>query len=595
MKTRNPKSEIRNKCEIRNPKSETKLRQMLVLGIRISNLFRISDFGFRIWLLAASLALLIGERASAQTPKFLQKTADEWAAQLKSPTASTRRNAAFALGKIGNFSEKALPELKRALRDEKDSRAREAMVWAAGEIVNGLPSNDAELEAMLIESLRHTDKLVRRSAACALGQLASNSDATRAALASALSDKEQIVRQNAAWALGQLDDKAVPLLRQALSDTTSDSLVKRDAANALFTAARADASKMRPAMSDLLRMCSDRDPEVRKAGLVPLVKIVDKKDTQALPVLNKVLRDDPDPEVRRYAALALSNVGGQAAAEAVPVLVDALRNGEPHLKRSAAVALHNVGKVGAPAVPDLVKALQDADPELRKSAALALGGIGPSAAEAVPWLVHMVTDLKQPLEVRVESAEALTGMGNIAAVQGKIPDLLRVLGNPNEDGDLRIRLAWLFNAFVEHRPTMQAAFPVMSKICAEPATKDNGSTRYHCAYLLSIAYRQQAPDAAISVLADWLKDNTGKIYSNKRSSVGAQGLEKKGNAEVQLVLEGDSRIMAVDALRLIGRERIERSGRLNDIIQQLQGLVKDNDTHKELKKEAKRLLDILGR
>ena len=43
------------------------------------------------------------------------------------------------------------------------------------------------------------------------------------------------------------------------------------------------------------------------------------------------------------------------------------------------------------------------------------------------------------------------------------------------------------------------------------------------------------------------------------------------------------------------RERIERSGRLNDIIQQLQGLVKDNDTHKELKKEAKRLLDILGR
>src|SRR5438477_11974037 len=46
-KIRNPKLEIRNKFKARNPKSQTKRFRTLVL--RIWDLFRISDFGFRIW------------------------------------------------------------------------------------------------------------------------------------------------------------------------------------------------------------------------------------------------------------------------------------------------------------------------------------------------------------------------------------------------------------------------------------------------------------------------------------------------------------------------------------------------------------------
>src|SRR5438105_11967259 len=117
--------------------------------------------------------------------KFLQKTAAEWSAQLKSADAAARRNAAFALGKMGQFAQLALPDLKRVLPEEKDPRAREAMVWAAGEIAAGLSGADGELEAMLIQSLRHSDKLVRRSAACALGQLPTKTDAMRNALANA--------------------------------------------------------------------------------------------------------------------------------------------------------------------------------------------------------------------------------------------------------------------------------------------------------------------------------------------------------------------------------------------------------------------------
>ncbi len=160
-------------------------------------------------LLGAGLVLALGAgRAPAQsTPKFLHHTAAEWATQLRSGDAAARRNAAFALGKMGSFAAQALPEVKRSLRQEKDPRVREALVTAAGEIAAGTFGGDPELEAMLIEGLRDPDKLLRRSAACALGQIAGKDDAVRGALAQALRDPEQIVRQNAAWALGQLDEE----------------------------------------------------------------------------------------------------------------------------------------------------------------------------------------------------------------------------------------------------------------------------------------------------------------------------------------------------------------------------------------------------
>ncbi len=166
-----------------------------------------------------------------------------------------------------------------------------------------------------------------------------------------------------------------------------------------------------------------------------------------MPTLKKTL-NDPDPEVKRYAALAMSNIGGQAAVDALPILVETLRNGEPNLKQSAAVALHNIGKAAAPAVPDLVKALQDPDPDLRKNAALALGGIGEAAKDAVPLLVQILASPAQPKAVRVQAGEALTRMRNLAAIKERIPDVLRVLGNPDEDADIRLRTAWLFNSFV---------------------------------------------------------------------------------------------------------------------------------------------------
>jgi HEAT repeat protein len=301
---------------------------------------------------------------------------------------------------------------------------------------------------------------------------------------------------------------------------------------------------------------------------------------------------DGDPEVRRYAALAMSNIGGPQAEAAVPVLIDTLRRGDLDLRRAAAVALHNLGEVAAPAVPDLVKALSDTDPGLRKDAALALGGIGARAGDAVPWLVHLAANPKEPLDIRVEAAEALTGMGNLPPLRDKVPQLLKLLGDPDVHGDIRIRLAWLFNAFAEDGAIMTSAYPVFAKVCAEPGGKENLSPRYHCAFLLGVLQRQKAPDAAIDVLGEWLHDDTGRLYGRKRSSVGATGQEATGQATVQAVLQGDSRVMAVDALRLIGADRVRDR---KTIVAQLAALAGDNKLDPELKKKTVELLKMVNR
>lgn len=529
--------------------------------------------------------------ALAQTPRFLQRTADEWTAQLKSAKPADRRNAAFALGKLANYAASALPELKQLYADEQDVRAREAIVLAVGEIAAGTESVDPAVESTLIDALqRDPDKLVRRSAALALRMVGSKSEKVQTALSHALSDPAQEVRQNAAWALGRFDARVAPALVGALKDATCDSLVKRDAADALAAVGRGDPSVIRPAIDALLAMCSDKGSEVRKAALAPLTMIVSARDTQAVPVLKAALRD-PDAEVRRFAALALSNVGGTAAAEAVPILRDALQHGELYLKRSAAFAMHNIRATAAPAVPDLVHALRDPDDQLRKYAAMALGKIGKAAGPAVVPLVQLVKDTALPADVRVQAAEALTEMGDLPEIRKQIPELLNVLGNAGENGDVRARLAWLFNPFFENISIMEAAKPTMESVCAESATKDNGMARYQCAYLLGLRFTTKASDAVLNVLQEWLYDNTGKIYSGQTTKVGASGTERSGENQQKLNVIGDSRSMAVQALGLVGRDRVLAR---KEIVEQLRQLAKDRDTVPSLQKDVRTLLQKLG-
>jgi HEAT repeat protein len=549
--------------------------------------------------LLAAVAVLASASAPAvaqQAPKrrFLQRTVDEWSAQLKSAKAVDRRNAAFALGNFGAFATSTLPMLTRMYGQEQDARAREAMVLAAGEIAADAGMADEQLEAALIEALQHDkDRYVRRSAALALGQIGSKNEKVQAALGQALSEKEQIVRQNAAWALGRTDARAASALVRALRDDSCDSLVKRDAANALYAVGNTDPEVMRPAMDALLKMCADKEPEVRKAGLTPLVQLVSAKDTEAVPVLKAALRD-PELEVKRFAAMALSNIGGSAAADAVPILRDALRTGNLQVRRSAAIAMHNIREAAAPAIPELLTALNESDEELRKNAALALGAIGRAAGPAVPALVKIVTDPDVKAEVRKVAALALASMGDLPQLRDQLPQLLAVLGNPREDGDVRTRMTWLLYPAMQKkdREIINTAKPIMERVCAESATKDNAIARYQCGYLLAIEYQTQAPAAALSALQDWLFDSSTVNFSGVQTKGGASGTERQnpGNSTTELT-GGDSRVMAVQGLGLIGRERVVAHP---EIIEQLRRLADDAKAFPDLRKDCKALLKKLG-
>ena len=408
--------------------------------------------------------------------QFLGKTLPEWTTQLKtSPDAKQRRSAAFALGKMGSRAAPALPALKSAFAKEKDARVRDAVLFSMGEISrdNDGVAKDAELEPFFINAARDPDAFVRRSAIYALGCLARKSNATRTALDNALNDGEAVVRQNAAWAMGRVGLDALPLLKKALGDR--DSLVKRDAASALLK--MDDADKVHELLKELLPLCRDTNSEVRRAALNVLVQIVDRKDKEAIPPL-RVAMEDRDIENRRNAALALSNIGGEETKVALPVLLEAIKNGDDDVRQQSVLAIRNIGPAAASVVGEMVRLVrEDKAPKMRAYAALALGGIGAGAESAVPLLVSKVQDKAEDREVRKECAMALAKIGQVPAATAVIPELLTVLGNPEQDGRVRERVMWALRVHGENLRTINLAKETFTQILKETRNEQNRMLR----------------------------------------------------------------------------------------------------------------------
>ena len=157
-------------------------------------------------MLVVGLMALCCDPSQAQT--FLGKNVQTWLGELENRDPTARRNAAFALGKLG--SDEARPALKKRLKTDTSADVCEAAAFALGEIaVTSLAAfRDAELSAVLCEALKHNDPMVRRSAAYAIGCLGQQGAPALGNLATALGDEQNrnhpAVRQNVAWALGKL-------------------------------------------------------------------------------------------------------------------------------------------------------------------------------------------------------------------------------------------------------------------------------------------------------------------------------------------------------------------------------------------------------
>jgi len=513
---------------------------------------------------------------------FLGKPADKWLGDLNAAEPRVRRNAAFALGKMGGGAELAVAPLTRLLQMDPSAGVREAAAFALGEICQGGRGLSNEAFAALKNALSSDrEPLVRRSAAFALGSVGSASPEAQQALEKALADANPAVRQNVAWAMGRIGPTAMPALKKALTDP--DPLVCRDAAGACSLVGK----EAHTALAELLGCCGPRrDNELRKAALAVLVKVVGPEDKTAVRTLTQAL-SARDVEIKRNAALALSNIGGPDAAAAVPILLDMLRGGDLELKRTAAAAIKNIGKDARAALPALRDALNDPDEELRFNAAVAIGGIGEAAAPVVRDLVRHLADPKESSKVRTEAAVALSRIGPVPDAQASVPTLLAVLENTANDPKVRERTLW---ALLVHQGNLRSlnVFPILTKILSEPKRPDAPMLRYHCAYVLGLFLEAETPAKALDVLLDFLKDTKILIYTGTTASAGGASAESKvGKTKIEETGFGDGRVMAIDALSRIGRERVRSRP---DIVRQLEALANDPQTLADLRQKTKDLL-----
>ncbi|HZZ78068.1 MAG TPA: HEAT repeat domain-containing protein [Gemmataceae bacterium] len=538
-------------------------------------------------IVTAFTVFVISGTALYAQDRFLGKNATEWVAQLKSNNdPKQRRNAAFALGKLGNRSLDSLPAMKFAFTQEKDPKVRETLVYAMGEICRDSvgTTNDTDLERIFISATSNQDPHVRRSGAYALGCLANKSRESIQALETLAGDQHAFVRQNAAWALGQFGEAALPTLKKSLRD--SNALVKRDAANALLQ--MKDADKVHELLPELLPLCRDANSETRRAALNVLVRVVDPKDREAIPPLRAAL-DDRDVENKRNAALALSNIGGDETAAAMPVLLEAIKNGDADLRRQAVAAFRNIGPAAAQVVPKLIDLLRDdKDNELRGYAAFALGGIGKASEPAVPLLVQKIQDTKEAGEIRIQCAMAMARIGPVPAAAKAVPGLLEVLGDPTHDIRVRERVMWALRVHAEDLRNMNGTKDTFTRILGEPLNDGNRMLRYDAAYMLGMIWQKNAPEATLDILTDFLKDDTIKIFDKTVSGVGGASAEtNSGKTAVEERGKGDGRIMAADALRMMGPGRY--AGR-PALMKQLRALAGDPTTYEPLRKKAMALI-----
>jgi beta-lactamase regulating signal transducer with metallopeptidase domain len=135
--------------------------------------------------------------------------------QLTNTSATTRRNAAWAIGELTNMPPgeraSAIPQLITLLSD-RDAWVRMAAARAIGEV------RDGRATEMLIATLSDTDWRVRRLAAWALNEMKERR-AVPALCQLLLGDARAEVRGAAAEALGEIASaEALPTLQQALND-----------------------------------------------------------------------------------------------------------------------------------------------------------------------------------------------------------------------------------------------------------------------------------------------------------------------------------------------------------------------------------------
>lgn len=536
------------------------------------------------WLVALNVSV-----AHARPSIFLGKSANGWRKNLKSPDASVRRSAAFALGRLGESARHTVPELERLLRDDKGEKVRDMAASALGDIARALQGENEEAwnqcGGRLVKVLKDDpSERVRRSAAYALGAFGPQASGAARDLVKALDDEKPAVRQNAAWALGQMGAsaaEAVPNLCKLLPD--KDSLVRRDAAGALGSMGKA-AERAGTPLIELVK--SETDNVVKKTALASLAQLAGPEQADSAKDLEPLL-EDKDPEIALSTALVLARIGGEQAAPALKVLRSALKSSDPHVQELVTAALANLGPSAKPAMFDLADMLTNEKNSLlvRRNAALAIAHIGAKAKPVVPALVKAL-NRSQQVQVRQFAAEALAQLKYPANEEG-IPAILDAIRN-DPDPLVRQKCVWSLFALNSREKFLDLGVDKALEKLLDDRGELAALVRYDAARKLANILEDKAPDKTVDVLLEMLTNKSLRVYN--RTDVQVEGSDTEAavaRAKVAANLGGDARYMAVEALGWMGDKAAKRP----EVVTALRKAAKDSNP--KLSAAAKKALKEL--
>ncbi len=278
-------------------------------------------------------------------PIYEGKKLSGWIAQLNSPKAEEREQAAQILGRLFEQTRATVPDLLRIAQQR----------LATGQMES-------------------------------LGPLQQLGPGAVPALTRALWDDNPRIRAVAAWSftgLGIHGRPAAPSLKHLLHDEIV--LCRSFALRALNTV------RAHEAASAILEALADRDELVRSAALHALGGL-EVDPARYLPTLSEWLTGKDHPS--RVLALEHLRSLGPAAADAVPALRDLLRDDNAAIRSAATKALAAMGSTARPALPALLTRLKERTrPSEQLETARALWLIGRSP-EVGPFLEKHLPDLR---------------------------------------------------------------------------------------------------------------------------------------------------------------------------------------------------------
>jgi HEAT repeat protein len=348
----------------------------------------------KLWIGLALVALVAGVLAVPSSRAWLKRTIrndqpnedrtdKDWIADLNSPDADTRANAAKALGKSDAPDKTSETALAKALSDDANPvRVQASFALSRMKIV------DPSLVAPLSKSLSDPIMLVRWNAILAFSHMGPDAKEAVPALVRALEDKS--------------NRQVLNPLPKSVFDMTVETLgrIGPDAKDAV------------PALSTV--MTSEKNIIYRVIAARAIWRIT--KDTKAtMPVILAGLKSDNFEA--SDAAIETADMMGSDAKESVPLLIKALKDKQrtTSIRGQAASALGKMAGDAKEVVPALVAVLDDPEFDVQRSCVLALGSLGPAAQSATPALTRLAK--QGDARLRKPSSEALAKVNPQAAAQ----------------------------------------------------------------------------------------------------------------------------------------------------------------------------------